>query len=376
MAQFSPLVHTGSPCDFCNTSPATLVIRGRLVCERHKKSEIIEVGFSSYPPSSAARLGGVKKSENDEDDDVIEAWEPPAVTAGQSTSSPPPNFWPVSGTIDRRSSPNGINPGSSSSRPFSSSTSAPLVGPSSLASPTASLAASPEPTSNVDDDVEVVGISPGPGFGKLMGASPPVLPVDAVGFGSTGEGGSGVGRGGHGESKGLSIPNRGHRRRRTMLAGSAGTQVVDLATAADVLSAAAVGASEPRRKRRNSSPGGAGISGGSQEQQQLRRSGSDEAADKDAPVTAEQKNRKRQKFVRPEVLCIVCFDSSPVDRSARCAEGHAMCKTCVTTYITETLMPQGTVFWDRIKCGGSSTCGYLFGPSVTSVLPHTVIQKV
>lgn len=34
------------------------------------------------------------------------------------------------------------------------------------------------------------------------------------------------------------------------------------------------------------------------------------------------------------------------------------------------------IFWDTIKCGGSSSCGYLFGPSVTALLPRLVIRKI
>lgn len=34
------------------------------------------------------------------------------------------------------------------------------------------------------------------------------------------------------------------------------------------------------------------------------------------------------------------------------------------------------IFWDRIKCGGSSTCGFLFGPSVSGLLPPAVVRKI
>lgn len=34
------------------------------------------------------------------------------------------------------------------------------------------------------------------------------------------------------------------------------------------------------------------------------------------------------------------------------------------------------VFWDRIKCGGSDTCGFLFGPEVKALLPNAIIKKV
>ncbi|CAN0538219.1 unnamed protein product, partial [Ectocarpus sp. 12 AP-2014] len=42
-----PSPQPGSTCDFCNTSPATVVVKGRLACELHKTSEIIELGLSS-----------------------------------------------------------------------------------------------------------------------------------------------------------------------------------------------------------------------------------------------------------------------------------------------------------------------------------------
>lgn len=43
------------------------------------------------------------------------------------------------------------------------------------------------------------------------------------------------------------------------------------------------------------------------------------------------------------VTCIVCLESRSLDRSAQCHEGHGMCKPCVTSYVTQTLMPHGTV---------------------------------
>ncbi|CAB1098137.1 unnamed protein product [Ectocarpus sp. CCAP 1310/34] len=105
-------------------------------------------------------------------------------------------------------------------------------------------------------------------------------------------------------------------------------------------------------------------------------SGSDQAVEV-VPRQGKAPARKiRRKAGRAAVTCIVCFEDTAVDRCSRCPEGHAMCKNCVTSYVVETLVPQGTVFWDRIKCGGSSTCGHLFGPSVTSLLPIPIIKKI
>lgn len=354
MAEISPLPLAGGACEFCNKAPATLVVGGRLACERHKNSEIVKVDFSSHPSSPVSRpSGGDKKSgKDDDDDDVIEAWEPSTATAGSSISSPAPNSLPVWGAISSSSSsnPRYSSPSSSSSSSGSSpggvsSLNALLVVAPSLGSPAAPLTASPKAASNVDDDVEVVGVSPGPGVVKVMGA-PPLL-ASATSFSATvgvdGGGGSSS-RGDDGRSKNPKLLDRSYRRRPRTPAKKPGLDVVDLVTAAD-FSAADVRPSAPSRKRRNSFPGGDGISDGEREEHQHRRgSGSDEAADEDAPTTAEKGKRKRQKKpVRPEVPCIVCFESKPVERSARCAEGHAMCKACVTSYVTETLMPQGTV---------------------------------
>lgn len=56
------------------------------------------------------------------------------------------------------------------------------------------------------------------------------------------------------------------------------------------------------------------------------------------------KTRKRTKTNKQAVIpCIVCFEHCRLDRTACCPEGHGMCKSCLMSYVTKTLMPQGTV---------------------------------
>ncbi|CAM9409475.1 unnamed protein product [Scytosiphon promiscuus] len=369
MAEATPLPYAGSSCDFCNRSPATRVVRGHLVCEIHKDSETIDDDFSAYAPPSGLRPSGVKNSGSDGDDDVIEAWEPPAALTGWPPSPPPQSLLPVWGATNSGTGPNG-----SRSARGGGSSSAPFVAAFPLGSPAAPLTVSSEADER-DDDVEFAGGSLGAGVVNPTGASPPALPLPVGAWGFGGVGGAG-GSGSGGGSKGPGAADRGHPRRARPRAEPTGIEVIDLVDAPS-LPAVTDGPSAPRTKRRNSIAGGAGVGGDDRHERRRRRSGgSDEVAHEDPPITAAQGKGKRRKAVEPEVSCIVCFESSPVSRSARCAEGHAMCKTCVTSYVTETLMPQGTVFWDRIKCGGSSTCGHLFGPSVTSVLPRTVVKKV
>ncbi|CAM9957389.1 unnamed protein product [Ectocarpus sp. 12 AP-2014] len=423
-----PSPQPGSTCDFCNTSPATVVVKGRLACELHKTSEIIELGLSSLSsvPRSASSDGSSssgtssssssssssnrKNSGNDNDDEVMDVWQPGVAGAGAALPKALP---PSASALLSPGSSTAINSSSSSS---SSGSRASFAGAATAAAPppqssTRSANTSPRgsPASPLtvfpdgNDDVQFDGRSLSSGVWDISGA--PATTRRATFGGSSSSGGDGGGSSG---SKG---PIHSRRRRRSLPLPSllpAGAELVDLASEAASLgtldgSGSNVGGPQQqqaqgpyqsgagtarKRKRRQqeevvllddavaaaaaSTAAGASAGAGAS----AAASGSDQAVEV-LPRQGKAPARKiRRKAGRAAVTCIVCFEDNAVDRCARCPEGHAMCKTCVTSYVTETLMPQGTVFWDRIKCGGSSTCGHLFGPSVTSVLPIPIIKKI
>lgn len=72
----------------------------------------------------------------------------------------------------------------------------------------------------------------------------------------------------------------------------------------------------------------------------------------------------------PKFQCLVC-DVDMIDggsgsdrKGGRCAFGHALCVACTTRYVKETLLPQGTVFWDRVRCVDRKCTSYMRGMSV------------
>ncbi|CAM9538939.1 unnamed protein product [Pylaiella littoralis] len=414
MALLSPFPYPGRSCDFCKAAPAILLANGHLACERHKSSAIIELGPSSSSspassPNHEATASGTVVNDSD-----VDVWDPAAAAAAVSLPPTPPSNPLAHAGI-------GINSGSSSGARSASSAagphrkrrspdSTPSVFVPPWGSPASPLAGSLETLTDDDDgddDVVFTGTSVSSGVLDLTGAS-------ASAWGMMGFGGGG----GSGSSMGVS-----HRRRRR-----SAPLPVPTPTEADIVDLAAAGAffrerppPSPHPRRRHSSLSGAGSGGGGQQHQpeleildsaigtahNKRRaegkqravvsvdktvkaqatavgagagagaalSGSGEPAVVKSAQSAAKQGKKRQKR-QPELECIVCFDHKPMDRCARCPEGHAMCKTCVKSYVTETLMPQGTIFWDRIKCGGSSTCGHLFGPSVTSLLARSIVKKI
>ncbi|CAM9431527.1 unnamed protein product [Ectocarpus sp. 4 AP-2014] len=416
-----PSPQPGSTCDFCNTSPATVVVKGRLACELHKTSEIIELGLSSLSSvpgpassgdssSSSSSSSNRKNSGNDNDDEVIDVWQPVVAGAGAAL---PITLPPSASALVSPGSSAAINSSSSSSSSSGGSSRASFAGAATAAAPppqgsTRSANTSPRgsPASPLtvfpdgNDDVPFAGRSLSSGVWDISGTPAPARRATFGGSTSGGGGGSG--------SMG---PIHSHRRRRSLpppFLLPAGAEMVDLASEAASLGTldgsgrnvggpqqqqfqgpyqSGAGTARKRKRRQQdevvllddaaaaaaaSTSAGASAGAGAS----AAASGSDQAVEV-VPRQGKAPARKgRRKAGRAAVTCIVCFEDTAVDRCARCPEGHAMCKTCVTSYVTETLMPQGTVFWDRINCGGSSTCGHLFGPSVTSSLPIAIIKKI
>lgn len=58
----------------------------------------------------------------------------------------------------------------------------------------------------------------------------------------------------------------------------------------------------------------------------------------------------------------------------KCPFGHAICAACTTQYVKNTLLPQGTVFWDRIKC--VECAAYMGGMSVRRSIDDEDLVRV
>lgn len=89
-----------------------------------------------------------------------------------------------------------------------------------------------------------------------------------------------------------------------------------------------------------------------------------------AAHTGEEIGEGSDAVAAPDSRCLVCDVEMTDVRSGRdrkggsCAFGHAMCAGCTTRYVKETLLPQGTVFWDRIRCPHRKCKSYMRGMSV------------
>ncbi|CAM9376649.1 unnamed protein product [Ectocarpus fasciculatus] len=412
-----PSPHPGSTCDFCNTAPATVVVKGRFACELHKTSEIVELGLSSLSSATRPASGGGGSSsggsssnrqnsgDDDDDDEVIDVWQPGVAGAGAAlpiTLPPsasaflPPGSSAAINLSDSSSSSSGASfTATAAALPPPSPSNTPLATTSPQGSPASPLTVFPDG----NDNVQFAGRYLSSGVWDIPGAP---APARRATFGSSSGGGSSGGSSGSG---GKSPIYSRRRRRRSLPLPSllpAGAEMVDLASEAaslgtlDGLGSNVGGPQQQQQQVRDSYPSGAGAARKRKRRQQEvvllddaaaaaavstaaganAGAGAGAAAGGSDQVVEAPARKIRRKAGRAAVTCIVCFEDTAVDRCARCPEGHAMCKPCVTSYVTETLMPQGTVFWDRIKCGGSSTCGHLFGPSVTSLLPRPIVKKV
>lgn len=80
----------------------------------------------------------------------------------------------------------------------------------------------------------------------------------------------------------------------------------------------------------------------------------------------------------PGSECVLgCGNRVTVSSSgSRCAVGHALCADCTAQYAEKTLMPQGTVWWDRIKCVGPECEAYLLGTSVQRCLGRGLMERI
>lgn len=83
-----------------------------------------------------------------------------------------------------------------------------------------------------------------------------------------------------------------------------------------------------------------------------------------------------------DFLCIVCecemIDSHTEEywQGGRCALGHALCAGCTTKYVEKTLLPEGTVWWDTIRCVDPECTQYIRGMSVQRCISRGLLTRV
>lgn len=83
-----------------------------------------------------------------------------------------------------------------------------------------------------------------------------------------------------------------------------------------------------------------------------------------------------------DFLCMVCeremIDSHTGEywQGGRCALGHALCADCTSRYVEITLLPEGTVWWDTIRCADPECTQYMRGMSVQRGISHGLLARV
>ncbi|CAM9980184.1 unnamed protein product [Ectocarpus sp. 4 AP-2014] len=61
---------------------------------------------------------------------------------------------------------------------------------------------------------------------------------------------------------------------------------------------------------------------------------------------------------------------------SRCTSGHALCADCTTQYVEKTLLPRGTVWWDRIRCVDPDCDVHMVGLSVQRCLGSDLRSRI
>ncbi|CAM9197318.1 unnamed protein product, partial [Ectocarpus sp. 12 AP-2014] len=61
---------------------------------------------------------------------------------------------------------------------------------------------------------------------------------------------------------------------------------------------------------------------------------------------------------------------------SRCTSGHALCADCTTQYVEKTLLPRGTVWWDRIRCVDPDCDAHMVGLSVQRCLGSDLGSRI
>ncbi|CAM9897243.1 unnamed protein product, partial [Ectocarpus sp. 8 AP-2014] len=61
---------------------------------------------------------------------------------------------------------------------------------------------------------------------------------------------------------------------------------------------------------------------------------------------------------------------------SRCTSGHALCADCTTQYVEKTLLPRGTVWWDRIRCVDPDCDAHMVGLSVQRCLGSDLRSRI
>lgn len=59
-----------------------------------------------------------------------------------------------------------------------------------------------------------------------------------------------------------------------------------------------------------------------------------------------------------------------------CAAGHALCADCTSQYVEKTLLPQGIVWWDTIKCVDPGCTEHMLGISVQRCIRQDLVERV
>ncbi|CAN0085601.1 unnamed protein product [Ectocarpus sp. 6 AP-2014] len=80
----------------------------------------------------------------------------------------------------------------------------------------------------------------------------------------------------------------------------------------------------------------------------------------------------------PGSECVLqCGNTVTVSTSgSRCASGHALCADCTAHYVEKTLLPQGIVWWDRIKCVDLACEAHMQGTSVQRCISRGVVERI
>lgn len=83
-----------------------------------------------------------------------------------------------------------------------------------------------------------------------------------------------------------------------------------------------------------------------------------------------------------DFLCLVC-ECEMIDshtgaywQGGRCALGHALCADCTSRYVEITLLPEGTVWWDTIRCVDPECTQFMRGMSVKRSISRELLTRI
>lgn len=92
--------------------------------------------------------------------------------------------------------------------------------------------------------------------------------------------------------------------------------------------------------------------------------------------------RQEAQELLQDFACKVCgcemIDSHTGEywQGGRCALGHALCASCTSKYVELTLLPEGTVWWDTIRCVDPECTQFMRSMSVQRCIEHGLLTRV